>query len=242
MRQSRVYTRHSLSSSGTVELEGPACHYLLRVLRLSTGGLISLFNGDGKDYLAEISEIRRQSVLVRLTGCERADNESPLKITLVQAVSRGERMDYSLQKATELGVFKIQPVISSRVEVKLDEKRAAKRLAHWQAVVISACEQSGRATVPGVNAPVTLDDWMAGDDESPKLVLDLLSATSLSSVSIAGNSVSLAVGPEGGFTPEEMEGLQSAGARAVSFGPRILRTETAGPAAIAVLQSIAGDL
>lgn len=242
MRQSRVYTPHRLSSSGTVELDGPVSHYLSRVLRLSAGDHISLFNGDGTNYLGEISEIRRQSVLIRLSGSERADNESPLKITLVQALSRGERMDYSLQKATELGVFRIQPVISSRVEVRLDEKRAAKRLAHWRGVVVSACEQSGRATVPVVNAPVVLDDWIAADDETPKLLLDPLSATRMSSFSIPGNVVSLLVGPEGGFTGEEMDKLKSAGAAPVSIGPRVLRTETAGPAAIAVLQSIAGDI
>jgi len=242
MRQSRVYTPHRLSSSGTVELEGPVSHYLSRVLRLSAGDHIGLFNGDGKNYLGEISEIRRQSVLVRLSGSELADNESPLKITLVQAISRSERMDYSLQKATELGVFRIQPVISSRVEVRLDEKRAIKRLAHWRGVVVSACEQSGRATVPEVNASVSLEDWIPGDRELPNLVLDPLSATKMSSFSIPGDAVSLLVGPEGGFTLEEMDKLQSKGAMPVSFGPRVLRTETAGPAAIAVLQSMAGDL
>ena len=241
MRHSRIYTPQSLSTFDTVELAGKASHYLSRVLRLSTGDRVSLFNGDGRDYLGKISEIHRQNVLVNLIDSQIPGNESPLKITLVQAISRGERMDYSLQKATELGVFCIQPVISSRVEVRLDDKRQAKRLAHWQRVVISACEQSSRATVPGVNAPLSLDQWMAGVDASPRLVLEPAAVTKMSSFSLTDEAVSILVGPEGGFTGEEMEKLLSGGVTAVSFGPRILRTETAGPAAIAVLQSIAGD-
>lgn len=242
MRQSRVYMPHKLSLADTVELTGPASHYLSRVLRLSNGDRVTIFNGDGRDYFGEICGIQRQGVMVRLTGSEVPGNESPLKITLVQAISRGERMDYSLQKATELGVFCIQPVISSRVEVRLDEKRLAKRLLHWQGVVISACEQSGRATVPEIKTPLSLDQWIAAIDGSPQLVLDPVTVTKISSFVITGDTVSILVGPEGGFTDDEMERVRAGGATAVSFGPRILRTETAGPAAIAVLQSIAGDI
>jgi len=241
MRQSRVYTPQILSSAATVELPGSASHYLSRVLRLSVGDRVTLFNGDGSNYPGEISEIQRQSMLVKLFDGQVAGNESPLKITLVQAISRGERMDFSLQKATELGVFCIQPVISSRVEVRLDDKRQAKRLSHWQGVVISACEQSGRATVPEVKTPLSLEQWLAAVDEYPRLVLDPAAVIKMSSFSITGNAVSILVGPEGGFTDEELERVRSVGVTAVSFGPRILRTETAGPAAIAVLQSIAGD-
>jgi len=131
MRRSRLYTPQALAVQATVDLEGAAGHYLTRVLRLSEGDLITLFNGDGSDYAAEICEIRRQHVLLKVTASELPENESPLKITLVQAISRGERMDYCLQKATELGVFEIQPVISRRVEVRLDKKRQLKRVAHW---------------------------------------------------------------------------------------------------------------
>ena len=241
MRQSRVYTAQRLSSVGSVELSGSASHYLSRVLRLSVGDCLTLFNGDGKNYPGEIGAIQRQSVLVKLLDSQVPGNESPLKITLVQAISRGERMDYSLQKATELGVFCIQPVISSRVEVRLDDKRLAKRLSHWQGVVISACEQSGRATVPEVQAPLSLEQWLTAVNAYPRLVLDPAAVIKMSSFSITGDAVSILVGPEGGFTDEELERVRSGGVTAVSFGPRILRTETAGPAAIAVLQSIAGD-
>ena len=150
-------------------------------------------------------------------------------------------MDYSIQKAVELGVSCIQPVNSSRVEVRLDGKRLAKRMAHWQRVVISACEQSGRAVVPAVLTPVSLNEWLAESGESARLVLDPLATIKLSSGPKLDETASLLVGPEGGFSAEEMERICSAGVTAVTLGARVLRTETAGPAAIAVLQAIYGD-
>ena len=151
-------------------------------------------------------------------------------------------MDYSLQKATELGVFCIQPVISARVEVHLDEKRQLKRLAHWQGVVVSACEQSGRALVPEVKIPITLAEWSVQVEQSPRMVLDPLATQKVSSTRIQSDALSLLVGPEGGFSKEEMNALETAGVLAISLGRRILRTESAGPAAIAVLQAAVGDL
>lgn len=241
MRRSRIYTPQHLLPSGSLELEASASHYLLRVLRLSTGDRVTLFNGDGRDYQGEVIEAQRQHVRVSITGSASPRNESPLHITLVQAISRGERMDYSLQKATELGVYCVQPVTSSRVEVRLDEKRQAKRLAHWQKVVISACEQSGRAIVPEVKTPISLDEWLAGDSGSLRLVLKPGADTGLSAIEPGAKTVSILVGPEGGLSSEEMERICACGVRAVSLGPRVLRTETAGPAAISVLQSVAGD-
>lgn len=242
MRQSRIFTSQPLSVAVTVELTGPAFHYLARVLRLSTGSALTLFNGDGKDYLGEITGIESKSVLVRIIDGTDAGNESPLKITLVQGVCRGERMDYALQKATELGVFCIQPLISHRVEVRLDKTRLVKRLNHWQGVVTSACEQSGRALVPEVKTPLRLSDWVATADSSPRLVLDPYTQDKLAELSIADRSLSLVIGPEGGFTDEEIQGFQENGLTPVSLGPRVLRTETAGPAAIAVLQAKTGGL
>ena len=242
MRKFRVYTPQSLSSVDRAELSGPVSHYLSRVLRLSSGDAVTLFNGDGYDYSGEIAAIERQCVQVRLDSRRNPGTESPLKITLVQAISRGERMDYCLQKATELGVFCIQPVTSRRVEVHLDEKRRAKRLAHWQAVVVSACEQSGRAVVPEVKPPLSLGEWMAVTDVNPRLVLDPTADTRLSSVSTLNGVVSIVAGPEGGLNGKEMEQAQQMGVTPVSLGPRVLRTETAGPAAIAILQATSGDL
>ena len=246
MRRSRVYTAQALAAGKTVELSGSAAHYLARVLRLALADPITLFNGDGRDYAGEICAIERDRVFVSLGDARVVDNESRLKITLVQAVSRGERMDYSLQKATELGVNCIQPVMSRRVEVRLDQKKQAKRLLHWRGVVVSACEQSGRAIVPEVKSLLTLQQWLQARGEVPAdatqcLVLDPLATTRLSEVAIDPPAISVLVGPEGGFSNTEMEALLAGGLKAVSLGPRVLRTETAGPAAIAVLQTIAGD-
>ena len=242
MRRSRIYTPQALLLEGSAELQGPAGHYLTRVLRLTVGDTLTLFNGDGKDYIAEICQIERQKVMLRVTSSDDPDNESPLKITLVQAISRGERMDYSLQKATEMGVFCIQPVTSDRVEVRLDNKRQLKRLVHWRGVVISACEQSGRALVPEVKMPVSLAEWTTGAKPTASLVLDPLATQKMSEVQLESNALSLLVGPEGGFSSKELASLETVGVKAVSLGRRVLRTESAGPAAIAVLQAMVGDL
>jgi 16S rRNA (uracil1498-N3)-methyltransferase len=242
MRRSRVYTSQPMESGLQIELTDSAGHYLSRVLRLTAGDSVILFNGDGSDYAAMIVEIQRQQVSLRITDSKLSENESKLKITLVQAISRGERMDYSLQKATELGVHCIQPISSRRVEVHLDEKRLRKKLEHWQKVVISACEQSGRAVIPEVKTPVSLADWLASADDSLRVVLDPSAQSKLSQLPTTVADISLLVGPEGGFSEEELQDLASEGVMAVSLGPRVLRTESAGPAAIAVLQAIYGDL
>lgn len=241
MRQSRLYTSQALSSTGSVEMTGSASHYLTRVLRKSEGDQVTLFNGDGWNYSGEIYEVLHQSVFIKLVGRQFPNNESELKITLVQAISRGERMDYSLQKATELGVYCIQPLMCRRVEVRLEEKRKANRLAHWQGVVVSASEQCGRATIPDVTEPLSLQEWLRSSTLGSRLILDPQAQTSLSSVAVINNAVSILVGPEGGFSDEEMELAVKNGVTAVSLGPRVLRTESAGPAAITILQTIAGD-
>jgi 16S rRNA (uracil1498-N3)-methyltransferase len=242
MRRSRIYTPQSLASPGSVELEASASHYLLRVLRLAPGDPVTLFNGDGWDYAGEVSEVQRRCIRVSINGSQIPNNESPLRITLVQAISRGDRMDYSLQKATELGVSDIQPVTSARVEVRLDDKRKSKRLAHWQGVVISACEQSGRAVLPQVHPPLTLFEWLSASSGSERLVLDPKANSSLSEITLTSKAVSILVGPEGGFSSTEIETIGAQDITAVSLGPRVLRTETAGPAAVCVLQARAGDL
>jgi len=242
IRRSRIYTPQSLWLADSIELTGPSCHYLTRVLRLSVGDSITVFNGDGRDYRGKIHTRERQRIVIRLFGHQTPANESPLNITLVQGISRGERMDYTLQKATELGVCCIQPMISQRVEFHLDEARQAKRLAHWRGVVVSACEQSGRAVLPGVNSPLSLDDWLACPDESLRLVFDPTAENRISTFSPLQRAVSIVVGPEGGFGHEELGLMLENGVQRLSLGPRILRTETAAPAAIAILQAIAGDL
>ena len=242
MRHSRVYTEQALGADSCVELTGSQCHYLARVLRLSDGDELTLFNGDGFDYRGKIIEAGRQSITVKLGARQDPANESPLQVTLVQAISRGERMDYCLQKATELGVGKIRLLTSSRVEVRLSEHRLIKRMAHWQTVVQSACEQSGRARVPEVKRPLSLAEWLRVSDGQTRLVLDPSAATRLSSCPLKPPSLSIVVGPEGGFSSAEMQQLKEQSVTPVSLGPRVLRTETAGPVAIALLQAMAGDL
>lgn len=241
MRRSRIHTPQTLLGVREVELAGAAGHYLARVLRLAKGDPLILFNGDGNDYSGEVADIGSGRVLVKIMQSWAVHNESPLKITLVQAICRGERMDNALQKATELGVSGIQPLMCRRVGVRLEQGRLVKRMKHWQGVVISACEQSGRAVIPKVETPFSIDDWLSSAAEPTRLVLDPKAVNSLSDLSITDNTVSILVGPEGGFTEEETQKLAANGVVGASLGPRVLRTETAGPAAIAVLQSRSGD-
>lgn len=241
MRKSRLFTPQSLCQGGRVTLIGSQCHYLARVLRLSVGDELMLFNGDGFDYCGQIIDTRKQSIVIKLGSRLDPANESPLQITLVQAISRGERMDYSLQKATELGVSTICLLSSSRVEVRLNESRLIKRMTHWQAVVQSACEQSGRARVPELRAPLSMPEWLRQGDGQTRLVLDPLAGVRLSCYRAKTPGLSIVVGPEGGFSSEEMQQFRAQSVEPVSLGPRVLRTETAGPAAIAILQSMAGD-
>lgn len=238
MRTHRLFTPEPLTEGETVSLVGNPAHYLSRVLRLPEGTEIILFNGDGNDYLCRLDDFGRGEVRAQVLERQRNRTRSPLDITLCQAVSRGERMDYTLQKAAELGVNAVQLLLSERVEVKLGSQRLEKRLAHWRGVVESASEQCGRATVPELRAPIDLHTWLAGS--GVRLVLDDGGEQALAAVELA-DRVEIAVGPEGGFSEAELDAMKAGGVLAVRLGPRIMRTETAGPAAIAVLQAIAGD-
>src|SRR5690606_6004642 len=203
-----------------------------------------LFNGDGHDYDARIIAAGKRSGEVEVTGRRAVDNESPLRIVLVQGIARGEKMDWILQKATELGVAGFVPVSSERSEVRLEGERAAKRLDHWRSVVASACEQSGRARVPDVAAPQALAAALeALPVDSLRLTLDPEAEAGLAALPAPGDrTLVLAVGPEGGWSTRDRETLAGAGFGGLRLGPRILRTETAGMAAIAALQSRFGDL
>jgi 16S rRNA (uracil1498-N3)-methyltransferase len=245
MRLTRVHVDAPLSPGTELALPESAAVHLSRVLRLSAGDECVLFNGDGHDYAARIVTADKRGMRVAVADCRVVDSESPLRITLLQGVARGEKMDLILQKATELGVTSFAPLWSQRSEVKLEGERMAKRLAHWRGVVASACEQCGRARVPGVASPVAL---AAALEAMPagglRLILDpdgeLVMGGDMSLS--ADDQVALAVGPEGGWSPSDREQLRNAGFHGLRLGPRILRTETAGLAAIAALQSRFGDL
>jgi len=243
MRVIRAFVEMPLASGAEITLPEAAAAHLTRVLRLGVGDACVLFNGDGHDYAARIISVGKREVRASVGEAARVDRESPLRTGLLQGVARGEKMDLILQKATELGIAEVRPLWSQRSEVKLEGERAAKRLAHWRGVVAAACEQSGRATVPSVSAPVslaaTLDALPAG---GLRLLLDPDGAFGARTLQLdAGTPVWLAVGPEGGWSPEDRAQLHAAGFQGLRLGPRILRTETAGLAAIATLQAIGGD-
>jgi 16S rRNA (uracil1498-N3)-methyltransferase len=239
-RLHRIFTDQPLQAGHAVTLADEAVHYLSRVLRVAVGQRIVVFNGDGRDYPAEIAHLQRSTIGLQLLDAVPACAESPLCITLVQAISRGERMDMTLQKATELGVAALQPVFAARTEVRLEGDKLARRMQHWRKVVIAACEQSGRGRLPALLPAVDVAAWAQCASQAKRLLLSPGASVSLAGAS-QGTAVELLVGPEGGFEPHEEQLLQQHGAVPVHLGPRILRTETAGPAAIAVLQSLAGD-
>ena len=239
MRVIRAHVDASLAVGAHIALPEDAAGHLVRVLRLAVGDACVLFNGDGKDYDARIVSVSKKSVEADIESVREVRNESPLRIVLVQGIARGEKMDWILQKATELGVAGFVPVHGERGEVRLDGERAEKRLRHWRSVVVSACEQSGRARIPEVAPPRALADALA-DLPAMRLLLDPEATRPLPS-HIDGHACTIAIGPEGGWSPTDMATLEAAGFVGARLGPRVLRTETAGIAAIAALQARAGD-
>lgn len=243
MRVTRSFVDAPLAVGQSLSLPEDVANHLVRVMRLREGESCVLFNGDGCDYAATLVESGKRDARVRIDAVQVLDNESALSITLLQGIARGEKMDLILQKATELGVQAIVPVNAERTEVKLDAARAEKRLAHWRSVVVSACGQSGRARVPAVAAPRTLQEAAgAMPAEALKLTLDPLGEHRLSTLAAAPAGVVIAIGPEGGWSPRDRQALAAAGFQGLQLGPRILRTETAGLAAIAALQARLGDI
>ena len=237
----RFYVDFALSPDSVVELPDNVVRHL-NVLRVKNTEEIVLFNGNGKSYpaLSEVLEKRRASV--RILREEATDNESPLKITLVQAVSAAERMDFTLQKSVELGVAEIRPVISERCVVRLNGERAEKRVARWQEIVVSACEQSGRNIVPKVLPLTTYAQALQQlPQETTKLLMSLNRAQKLGDVRPQSGKVVFLVGPDGGWTEKEEQQAFDAGFQSVTLGKRVLRTETASLAAIAAMQTLWGD-
>jgi len=239
----RLFVSGALSNDAELVLQGEQANYLGRALRSRVGDTVTVFNGDGGEWPASIEHISKNSVTLRLGVVVESATESPLKIHLVQGISRGERMDFVVQKATELGVSRITPVLTHHGMVKLDQKRADKRRQHWQHVAESACEQSGRTEPPRIDEPLALNTWFGDRDAAGKMevVLQAAATSSLASLSAPTAGLCLLVGPEGGFSEREYEDAELAGFQAASLGPRILRTETAALAAVTVAQSCWGD-
>lgn len=261
MRQTRVYSAEPLAPHREHTLSRSATEHVLRVLRLRTGDALTLFDGRGGEYAARLLRTERVAAVVAIGAHVAVERESPLAITLLQSLARGEKMDWIVQKATELGVARIVPVSVERSVVRLaNEERADRKLAHWQAVAASACEQCGRNRLPGITAPM---DFFAALSLTDAIELRLLlspegqeslaalapkrsagddAVVDASVVAGATRRVALLIGPEGGFEDHEIAAAARHGFRAVRFGPRVLRTETAAIAAITALQALGGDL
>ena len=241
MNSPRFYCREALSPGGHVELPEPVARHAVRVLRLPPGAPMVLFDGRGGEYPAHIERIERDRVFAVLGSWCEIERESPLSITLVQALQAGDKMDFTIQKAVELGVRDIVPVESRRSVIRLAGERAGKRVAHWQGVAASACEQCGRNQVPLVAPLEKLENWLARPANGVlRLMLAPDAEVSLASIRPVGE-VQLLIGAEGGLDPQEVLAAKQAGFQAVRMGPRVLRTETAGLAALAAMQALWGD-
>lgn len=238
MRLSRFFIDAPLSI-GEHDLPEAQAHYIGRVLRMAAGDAVQLFDGSGQEYLGQLLEVGKKSVRVSLDQALPGQADSSLHVHLGQGLSRGERMDWAIQKATELGVNKITPIVSERCEVRLKDERADKRLAHWRQVAISACEQCGRSTLPLINPPLTLAEWLKATEADLKLVLHPV-AEPLTSHQ-RPERLAFLIGPEGGLTDAEVEQAKAASYHAARLGPRVLRTETAPVVALAVAQQLWGD-
>jgi len=242
MRVVRHFVDLPLAEGMALDLPEAAVAHLVRVLRLGAGDRVRLFNGDGHDYEAELESTGKREARARVLSRVLVASESPLAITLAQGIARGEKMDLILQKATELGVTRIAPVVTERTEVRLDAERADKRAAHWRGVLASACEQSGRARLPELLPPQSLGNFLAKEGSARRLVLDPGAGSSLAQLQLApGESLCLLVGPEGGLSERDLAAARAAGFSGLQLGPRILRTETAALAAIAGLNALYGD-
>jgi len=242
VRIPRIHQPGSLASGAVVELSDSAANHVTRVLRLSAGAALTLFNGEGGEYAAHLHEVGKRSATAAVGEFRARETESPLAITLAQGIAKGERMDYTIQKATELGVVRLVPLVTERCNVRLSGERWEKKLQHWQAVAVSACEQCGRNRIPVIEHPLSLETWLAQDHNELRLTLDPLADGGIAAIADTPSQVSLLVGPEGGLSEVELKSAQRAGYRGIQLGPRVLRTETAGVAALAVLQARWGDL
>lgn len=243
MRIPRLHLPVTLSAGETVELPADTAHYVSRVLRLSDGAEIRLFNGDAGDWVGRLRLHGKRDAAVTVESFESRISESPLDITLVQGISRGQRMDYTLEKSVELGVSRVIPVVMERTQAAPEGERIAKKWRHWSGVLAAAAAQSGRTRQPGIAEQTGFRDWLKGADcgAHPHVLLDPTAADSAHALG-APAALTLIAGPEGGFSPAEREAAFAAGCRGLRLGPHVLRTETAAVAALTALQVIYGDL
>jgi 16S rRNA (uracil1498-N3)-methyltransferase len=242
MRIPRIYLPLSLTVGAAVQLDDNAFSHAVRVLRLKPGAALILFNGEGRAFAAMLADVSKRDAWARVTGVLPDEMESPLRIVLAQGISRGEKMDYTLQKAVELGVATIQPLFAERGVVDLTGERLARKIQHWRGIVIGACEQCGRNRLPELPKPLALVDWLARPVEPGlRLLLDPSAARGIRGFEPPTDGVTLLIGPEGGLSLAEIDRARAMGFTGVRLGPRILRTETAGVAALGAVQALWGD-
>ena len=257
MRSPRFYLPAPLAVGATVALDDHAFNHAVRVLRLKPGAALILFDGEGGAFAATLIEVGKREARARVTEALPGAVESPLRVALAQGISRGEKMDYTLQKAVELGVAAIQPLFTERGGVDLGGERLARKIQHWRGIVIGACEQCGRNRLPELREPVPLAEWLRrqAETDSPgaprhpplkggrdlRLLLDPLAERGLRGLERPEGMIALLIGSEGGLSPAEIAQVHQAGFTGVRLGPRILRTETAGVAALAAVQALWGD-
>jgi 16S rRNA (uracil1498-N3)-methyltransferase len=243
MRLTRVHVTDPLTPGHRQTLEGDAANHIMRVLRLRPGDPLTLFDGRGGEHAARVEGFRKNAVIVAVGDRLATAVESPLSLTLAQGVSRGERMDWVVQKATELGVTRIIPVMTERTVVRLDAKQAERKRLHWQGIAIAACEQSGRDRLPGIETPLGLAAFLGkADMGATRVLLSPAASLRIADLPRPPGSVVVLIGPEGGLAEGEQRAARDAGFLGVRLGPRILRTETAAVAALTLLQQQFGDL
>ncbi len=243
MRLTRVYVDAPIAAGKRLVVAGGAVNHITRVLRLRSGDALTVFDGSGGEFGARIEEFRKDSVVVAVEDHRALDRESPLPLTLAQGISRGERMDWIIQKATELGTSRIVPLFTKRSVVRLDEKQAERKLQHWRAIAVAACEQSGRNRIPDLATPMDFFDLLPADSSGvTRLLLSPTGAVRIDDLQDVAKGITVLIGPEGGLEDVEQEAAVAAGFKAVRLGPRVLRTETAAIAALTIIQRYFGDL
>jgi 16S rRNA (uracil1498-N3)-methyltransferase len=242
MRIPRIYHPNTLSVGQTVDLNSDAANHVGRVLRLSVDAQIILFNGEGGEFVAKLVESGKKKVIAQIEAFDDKCIESPLKIHLGQGISRGDKMELTIQKAVELGVTEITPLFTERCGVKLSGERLEKKLQQWRKIVVSACEQCARNTLPVIHQPKSLDQWASEQTNELKLNLHPSASYSINSLPEPVHGIRLVIGPEGGLSDTEIEFASQQGFDEVLIGPRVLRTETAGLTVISALQTRFGDL
>jgi 16S rRNA (uracil1498-N3)-methyltransferase len=240
MRISRIYINHPLAIDDTLQLDDDSAHYLRNVLRIKKNHQLILFNGEGGEYQGEVIEVSRKIVLIKLCVFNLRSAESSLNITLGIGISRGERMDFAIQKSVELGVQQISPLLTEHCVVQLKDDKKAKKIQHWQKISQNSAEQSGRTLCPKINSINHFDTWVL-QQLGLKIFLDPFAKQTLTQLSPLDNQVTLLAGPEGGFSNTERETAINAGFTPVRLGPRILRTETAALSALTAVQLLWGD-